>query len=295
MKFNEDLAAIHAYLCADGYVTKNPKERKYKQYKIGLRNTSKILLGDFQNKFENFFRVKPTIRKEGRCEKSSKVIWSSLILKFNSFHSYEWKMPSLNNKLSSMWLRAFFDCESWIVCKTHQNRCISLDCVNEKGIKQIKKALKDHKIGCKLKKRKDRNTYNLSIYGKENLIKFKKKIGFLHPKKSKKLNKALNDYVIYKWDFPPEKEKCKEFIKKILKEKIRFRKPYYIRIISREKENLTKLSKLLKKFYNLNCLVYKRVNGIGTIYFELNINKKEEIKKLIKLKLIPNLFKFKKF
>ncbi len=41
--------------------------------------------------------------------------------------------------------------------------------------------------------------------------------------------------------------------------------------------------------YNIECSVYRRTNGIGTLYYELNINKKDYIKKLIKLKIIPNI------
>ena len=47
-------------------------------------------------------------------------------------------MPFLNKKLSRIWLRAFFDCEGWVVCKTHQNRHIGLDSVNQKGLTQVK-------------------------------------------------------------------------------------------------------------------------------------------------------------
>ena len=48
-------------------------------------------------------------------------------------------------------------------------------------------------------------------------------------------------------------------------------------------------AKLLKKIYAIDCLLYKRVNGIGTVYYEININKKSEIQKLINLKIIPNI------
>ncbi len=72
---------------------------------------------------------------------------------------------------------------------------------------------------------------------------------------------------------------------------IRIKKPHYVRIISKEESNIKKLKGYLVIFYAVNSLVYKRKNGLGTIYYELNINKKEDIKKLINLKVIPNLFK----
>jgi len=58
MKFDENLAAVHAYLCADGYVVKS-KNPKYKYFHIGFRNTNLILLKDFQEKFEKAFGLKP--------------------------------------------------------------------------------------------------------------------------------------------------------------------------------------------------------------------------------------------
>ena len=82
---------------------------------------------------------------------------------------------------------------------------------------------------------------------------------------------------------------------KILKDKIRIRKLYYLRIISKEEINLKRLRQYLKKLYDIESLFYQRVNGLGTRYYELNINKKEEIEKLIKLKLVPNLFKLRTF
>jgi hypothetical protein len=294
MKFNENLVAVHAYLCADGYVVKNLKKQKHKYFRIGLRNTNLILLKDFQKRFQRVFGIKPNIRKDGRCEKNSKEIYYLLTKKFGSFYSKDWDIPKLDDSLAKIWLRAFFDCEGWVFCKTHQNRHIGLDSINEGGINQIISLLS--KIGIKTIKKvnKKRGMYRIFVYGKENLINFKEKIGFLHPEKSKKLDASINDYVEYLWNFPKEKNKCKKFIKKKLKEKVRIKKPYYLRIISREEENLKKLSTLLKKFYNINCLVSRRINGIGTIYYELNINRKGEVEKLIKFKFIPNIFKLNK-
>ena len=291
MKFDENLVAIHAYLCADGYVIKNPKTQKQKYYKIGFRNTNLILLKDFQNRFEKVFGIKPHLRKDGRCEVGSKKIYMRLIREFGSFHSQIWRMPALSNKLLVIWLKAFFDCEGWVFCKTHQNRHIGLDSINEKGIDQLIRSLNRINIKTIKKINEKRKIYRIFIYGKENLIKFNEKIGFLHPQKVKKLNMAMKDYMVYQWNFPKKEYECKKFIKKILVEKVRIRKPCYVRIISKEQKNLTKLSKLLKKYYNINCLIYRSVNGIGTVYYELNINKKEEINKLIKFKFIPNIFK----
>ena len=74
MNFNKNLAAVHGYLCADGYVIRNPPNQRHKYYYIGFRNTNKILLKDFQAKFQAFFGLKPIITNEGRCKIQNKDI-----------------------------------------------------------------------------------------------------------------------------------------------------------------------------------------------------------------------------
>ena len=289
MIIDDNLAVIHAYLCADGYVIRNPPSQKQKYYKIGLRNMNLILLKDFQNKFKKVFKIAPHLRKDGRCEKGSKEIYETLINRFGSFHSNSWSIQDMNKKQKKVWLRTFFDCEGWVFCKHHQNRHIGLDSINEKGLDKIMIMLKEFEIKTIKKIVKGGKMFRIFIYSKENLIKFKERIGFLHPEKKEKLDNAIKDFVEYKWEFPKKERELKKFIKQKLKEKIRIKKPYYIRIISKEEMNLKKLSKFLKKLYNIESLLYKSVNGIGTIYYELNINKKKDIQKLIKLKIIPNI------
>ena len=294
MKFDENLATIHAYLCADGYVIKNPKVQRQKYYYVGFRNTNLILLKDFQKKFKKIFGVKPSLREGERCIIGSKEIYKRLIGEFNSFYSSEWQMPKLNKKLSNFWLRAFFDCEGWVFCKSHQNRHIGLDSINEKGLDQIIVSLNKKGIKTIKKTNKKRKMYRIFIYGKENLRLFQKEINFLHPGKREKLKEVIGDYVVYTWDFPKDENKSRRVIKKLFYQKAKIRKKKYIRIISKEERNLKKLKKLLKKFYRIECLIYNRVNGLGTSYYELNINRIKEIEKLINLKLIPNILCIKK-
>ncbi|MFH1607840.1 MAG: LAGLIDADG family homing endonuclease [archaeon] len=291
MKFNENLTSIHSYLCADGYVIKNPKTQKQKYYYIGFRNTNLVLLKDFQKKFFNYFKIKPRLNIGERCIVQKKELYEKLTSKFGSFYSKEWVMPLLNDRLSKKWLRTFFDCEGWVFCKTHQNRHIGLDSVNEKGLNQIIKSL--NKLGIKTIKKvnKKRGIFRIFIYGKGNLIKFSKEIGFLHPDKKEKLDVLIKDFVEYKWSFPSKEKECELFVKDLLNKKVRIKKPYYIRIVSKEEVNLNKLNQLLYKFYKINGKVNKRINGIGTIYYELNINRREDIQKLINKKLIKNILK----
>ena len=61
---NEDLAIIQSYLCADGYVTYGDKP---KYYRIGFRNTNLVLLKDFKERFERYFKVTITLKEGERC------------------------------------------------------------------------------------------------------------------------------------------------------------------------------------------------------------------------------------
>lgn len=193
MEFDENLAAIHAYLCADGYVIRNPETQKHKYYIIALRNTSEVLLKDFQKRFEDYFGLKPHIVKDGRCRIQSKEIYHKLTKDF-SYYSYEWEMPELNNKLLKLWLRAFFDCESWVGIQQTYSRVIGLECVNGNGLKSVQLNLKKLNINSRIRLRNGRNIWRLNIFGRDNLKEFNKQIGFLHPDKKAKLKKALNSY-----------------------------------------------------------------------------------------------------
>ncbi|MFA5176121.1 MAG: LAGLIDADG family homing endonuclease [Candidatus Nanoarchaeia archaeon] len=283
MQINDDLASIHAYLCADGYVIKS-KNEKYKYFHIGLRNTNSVLLKDFQNKFNKCFKLKPHIC-EGRCRIGSKEIYNLLTEEFGSFYSDSWRMPKLNETNLKSWLRSYFDCEGWVRNHKRQNRHIGADCINKKGLIQVKEGLNKLGINSKFKKRNTRDIYHLAIYGKENLIKFQKEINFLHPDKKEKLQLAINSYMDYVW---------KDNFKEIFKEKAKLKKgSNVIRLCSILKPNLERMSKFLKT-YKINSKIYEMKNGFGKIYYELAIYGKENINKLQALNLINNGYKTKK-
>lgn len=287
MKLDENLAAIHAYLCADGYVIKNPPAQKQKYYMLGFRNTDLILLKDFQNKFEKVFGIKPHLIEGQRCRIGSKKIYEILTKEFGSFSSWKWRMPELNEELSKIWLRAYFDCEGWVFCKKHQNRHIGADCVNENGITQVEKALNNLDIKTIRKYNKKRKIHRILIYGKDNLKKFAKHIGFLHPAKDLKLKEVLEDFVVYEWNFPNEENKLRNYVLEVLRQRARIRKSSNsVRIISNRETNLLKLQKELKRIFNIDSKLNKSINGLGNIYFELSINRKENINYLINNKMI---------
>lgn len=281
MKLNQDFAAVHAYLCADGYVSRNPPTQKHKYYRVGLRNTDRTLLLDFQHKFKKVFGAKPNISKDwDRCAIGSKDIYFKLISNYGSFKSREWNiLKNMNKKVSALWLRAFFDCESWVWARKAKNRAIGVDCVNYKGLLQVASILKKHfNIKTSIKKRSNRDTYNLCIYGKEQLISFEKEIGYLHPFKKKRLREAIETYVNYNWDFS-------KGIKNIIRQKARAKPLFTVRIMSIMKQNLNTIQKELSTA-KIESKLRSDKNGQGRKYYVLAVHGKANINKLISLNLL---------
>ena len=286
MKFNENISAIHGYLCADGYVIKNPETQIHKYYHVGLRNTDKVLLKDFQARFLQVFGIKPIICKDGRCRIGSKRIFQ-ILTKDYSYYSENWSLPKLSKENLRFWLRAFFDCEAWLELDGRKNRRISLDSINYKGLVKIQKVLYSiFNIRAIIKEKKHGSIFRLHIFGKDNIIKFKKEIGFLHPAKKNVLANVIKSYMNYKWEFPKERIKLINFTKKLMKNKVKVKRPYIIRINSIIKPNLKTLSMLLFKLYRIESKIYKRINGYGTIYYELVIQKKASVNTVLKNNLI---------
>lgn len=243
MNFDKNLAAIHGYLCGDGYVIKNPPTQPKKYYRVGLRNTNSVLLDDFQKKFEKVFDITPSITR-GRCEARTKEVYLFLTKNF-SYYSYEWTLPTLSKGNLRAWLRAFFDCEGWVENQPGKSRLIGLECCNKRGTKQIQEALQRLEIKSQLTKKKRRTIWRLTICGKENIQRFQTNIGFLHPQKKRKLEEALGSYKTYIWEIPTEKEKRLKF----LQQKGKFRKSRNkIRVLSIVKQNLINLAKALKEY-----------------------------------------------
>ena len=273
MKFDKNLAAIHGYLCSDGYVIRNPDTQKHKYYYIGLRNTNNILLKDFQGKFEAVFEVKPIITNEGRCKIQNKKIYGLLTKDF-SYYSYEWKLPELSKENLRYWLRAFFDCEGWVENQPAKSRLIGADCCNEAGLLSVQESLKEFDIASSIKKKNGRTIWRLTICDLGNLKRFKENIGFLHPQKKQKLVEAINSYKSYFWNIPEMKEGLFKFA--IEKGKIR-KSRNEIRFMSIEIDNLQNLKKALKD-QNINSKIFGPwKNSTGSLYYCLTIKNFKEV------------------
>lgn len=271
MKFNKNLASIHGYLCADGYVIQNPKHQKHKYYHIGLRNTNQSLLEDFQQKFEAVFGIKPIITKEGRCKIQNKEIYNFLTKNF-SYYSYEWKLPKLSKQNLRFWLRAFFDCEGWVENQPAKSRLIGADSCNESGLLSVQEALRKFNINSEIKKKTGRTIWRLTICGIEDLKNFYKHIGFLHPHKNQKLNEVINSYKDYFWTIPENLENLIKFIAE--KGKIRNSRNE-IRFLSIKKVNLLNFKKALNKHNISSSLFGPWKNNTGSSYYCLIIKNME--------------------
>jgi len=282
MRFDKNLSAIHSYLCADGYVIKNPENQKHKYYHIGLRNTCPELLKDFQKRFEIVFGLKPIITPDGRCRIQNKEVYQELTKNF-SYYSRGWTLPKLSKENSRCWLRSFFDCEGWVVVRKSRDRHVGADSVNHKGLRDISSSLKAFGIISSIKLLRKRDMSRLFIYGKENLLRFKKEINFLHPSKKTKLQEAMDSYVSYEWEFPANKKKLRECIFQIMKKKAKIKRNSILRVDSIKKENLLKLAGSLQNFFGVEAKVYGPWRNNSTQYYELCINKKQDSEKVRKL------------
>ncbi len=270
MKFCPELASIHGYLCADGYVIKNPISQKHKYYYIGFRNTNSVLLNDFKEKFAKVFQITPIITKNrDRCKIQNKEIVLRLIKEFNSFYSADWHLPDMSKDNLRHWLRAYFDSDGWVNSIKGKDRKIGLESVNLNGLRQIKEVLHRHfKIKSSILLHKNRNIEMLAICGKDDLEKYRKNIGFLHPKKLEKLNEALNSYVNYNWVIP---DNGKELAKIVLeKGKVSYVRKE-VRFNSIVKENLMNLRNKLLKLNIKSKLNGPWKNSYGSVWYCLSL------------------------
>jgi len=286
MKFDENLAALHGYLCADGYVSKNLPHQKHKYYIIGLRNQNRTLLEDFQNKFYEIFKQRPKLIEHERCHMYSKEIYQQLI-SLGPFHSANWAFPELPKHLLKFWLRAFFDCEGWVIARAGKDRRVAAESINHESLSKLKTDLEQKfDIPSSIYLKKNRNISGLHIYGKENLVKFQKEIGFLHPEKNKKLSEAISSFIDYNWTFPQDKKKRKSFLDNLIVERAKAKRPHTIRFSSIYLTNINTLANELFRTYNIKAKKYERKNGQGRMYFELAIYSEKEVKKLLNSRLL---------
>ena len=269
MKFTKDLATIHAYLCADGYVVKNPPHQKHRYYHIALRNTNLTLLKDFQICFARQFGVTPKIYRTERAIVHSKQLYYYLTKSYN-YYSYEWELPTLSRPQLRCWLRAFFDCEGWVELQQSKSRSVRLDSVNQSGLLQVQAALRSLGVSCSLHATK--RMWRLSITGRVYLHRFQKMVGFLHPEKQQKLDLVLRSYRTYGWQIPVAPAQLLLFIREMGKPR---KDTAQIRFSSIKKDNLIKLAGRLQESSIPTTVHGPWQSGIGSRYYCLTLRKSD--------------------
>jgi hypothetical protein len=140
---------------------------------------------------------------------------------------------------------------------------IGLESINKNGLEQIKNSLLKFEINASdVKKRKNKNIWYISICGKDDLIKFRENIGFLHPRKNDKLLEAINSYETHEWIVPNKKGRRRPDTKQV-------------RFFSILEDNLIKLKNELNKYNIISKISNPLKNGYGRIYYCLTFNQKE--------------------
>lgn len=197
-KLSREKAAIMAYLSGDGYIKFREKEFHY-EISIAMDDlfVARRILKLFEKEYcikPNLIKVEPTIVNGSgyyNIRISNKPVCLDL-LSIAKYDSLNWSMPEkMNQELKIEWIKCFFDCEAHI----NQSRSqIQVKSVNGNGLKQINAFL--FKLGINGKvygpynNGKGHNPYHmLSIYKLEDVLKYRKFIGFYHSKKKKALRR----------------------------------------------------------------------------------------------------------
>jgi len=193
----KEKASLHAYLCGDGNISIR-KERKAKRvhYEISFFPDDPFMLKNFQNAFLSYYGIMPlNIRKEGkmfRLRIANKVICQDL-LRLGKYGKYDWTIPKeILKKFKETWLACFFDCEAHV----NKKGVIQVKSVNQKGLENVKTLLESLNINPRLNgpyTPKMGSPYCvLTIAKKEEILRYRDKIGFNHSEKVKKLNSVLS-------------------------------------------------------------------------------------------------------
>lgn len=192
LKFLMEKARIVGFIMGDGYISKLGKPTSLQHHDICFYPDDKNMLDIFLSDFEKVYLKKP-FKKELKNHFLARVSCKPAcddLRTFGDYDSLNWELPK---KFSSKeqkreWIRALFDCESYVGKNT-----INFQSVSKKGIESMKDTLQEFGISCNLyqydRKHKGWNlNHILVISKKENLLKYEDLIGFNHTKKKQKLH-----------------------------------------------------------------------------------------------------------
>ncbi len=192
-KGNEHLRArLNGYLCGDGSVMLRRERGQYERGDISFYPDHLSLIAPYSECLDVLYNKKPNIAKKHNYYqvRVSSICAVRHILSEGIFTAKGWRVPEwvMQNKWCSReWLRAFYDCEGYV-----GQRRIHLQCVNKKGMDQIREMLGGFDIETRKyvyeRKNKNWNTnYHLGIFKKESRYNFLNTIGLNHKEKLRKL------------------------------------------------------------------------------------------------------------
>lgn len=201
IKINESFYRILGHILGDGGIHVIAKEGKYRAF---YANKKSELINSFK---EDVISIFGKIKLYERTRKTQvKEIWLPTTLGYLLYEIMEYKknkikrIPSFvyktrNSKLLSALLQAFYDDEGYLY---PQKYMIVISQKYKALVNDFRKIVK--KIGINpnqilIHNAKNRTKmYYFSITSKENIIKFAKKVNFIHPDKKKKLKILVNKY-----------------------------------------------------------------------------------------------------
>ena len=222
-KENDILCKILGYHLSDGSYELN----RGKKTGIQFWNNDEILIEDYRNAIENYFKVKPIITKRGKqfavrviskevFEKMMKI--DSKLLEKGKIKIIPAGIMQLPNENIRYLLRALYDGDGSV---SHQKRngCrISFVSENKLLVKQVSNLLLRFGIQSSIFEDKHSKVWRLDISGQENLLKFLNGISFLSAHKKQKLKEYLQKEKSYKTirDLIPNcTDKINEIFKKL--------------------------------------------------------------------------------
>ncbi len=203
-----ELARIVAHIAGDGYsgvyqqrrsekeLISHPRKKKTQtRWHIRYVNTEPALVRQFTQDVKKEFNRKVVPKKKYEYEVSSKWIYE-IITKLGALKSFTWFIPkevlSAGCEVRTAWLQAFFDDEAHVAV---QQKRITLNMVNEKGLKQVQNLLNNFGIKSNLLgpyKCRQFFSYHLNIY-RDSIANYAKFIGFNHPKKKRHLAQIVSE------------------------------------------------------------------------------------------------------
>ena len=204
-KISIEMARIIAKICGDGNLSK-----RYIRY----NNTCQDLLDEFCDDVKKEFGAVHLIFGKGNSGTSFVQIQDKRCLNLlrhtlKSYKSKDIKIPKLilnaSTNIKKEFIRAFFDDEGCANLRINQKtkewkRNVEISSKAFIFLKSIKHIL-ENEFGIKTNRiikfsKKDplKFCYKLSITGKDNIEKFKKDIGFKHPKKQKILELMISSW-----------------------------------------------------------------------------------------------------